>query len=122
MTVNLGGGRLFSHFTDDTGVKGISGIDSDSLEVSESVIVTKLRFAQGINSFLASEPGRIFVTLLGTDATDSQLMKIGVFGNKQKFVIQFSEETAFVLNGIRVIGEVPSRSIFFLTGGSKQER
>ncbi|MBD2776385.1 hypothetical protein [Iningainema tapete] len=118
MTVNLGGGRLFSHFTDANGIKGITGIDSDNLEVGEQVIVTELRFAQGINSFLASEPGRIFVTLLGTDATDSQLMNIGVFGDKQKFVIQFSEETAFVFNGIRILGEVPSRSIFSIPGGT----
>ncbi|MDF5730344.1 MAG: hypothetical protein PUP92_20560 [Rhizonema sp. PD38] len=118
MPVNLGGRRLFSHFTDADGIIGITEIDGYSLGIGEQVIVTELRFAQGINSFLASEPGRIFVMLLGTDATDSQLMNIGVFGEKQKFVIQFSEETAFILNGIRILGEVPSRSIFSIPGGT----
>lgn len=61
---------------------------------------------------------RIFVTLLEADATEEQLNQIGVFGDKQKFVIRFSEETAFLLNGIRVMGEVPSRSIFSIPGGT----
>lgn len=118
MTANLGGGRLFSHFTNAEGVRGITGIDDDSLEVGQEVIVSELRFGQGVNSFLASEPGRLFVTLLGADATEGQLNQIGVFGDKQKFMIQFSEETAFLLNGIRVIGEVPTRSIFSIPGGT----
>lgn len=118
MATNLGGGRIFSHFTNTEGVRGITGIDSDRIKVGEEAIVSELKFGQGVNSFLASEPGRIFVTLLGTDATEGQLNQIGVFGDKQNFVIQLSEETAFLLNGIRVMGEVPSRSIFSIPGGT----
>jgi len=104
MLYSLGGGRIFSHFTNADGVKGIAGIDAKSLELGQQIIVRELKFALGANPFLASEPGRIFVTLLGTDATDGQLMNIGVFGDKQKFVFQFSEEIAFLSNGIRVLG------------------
>jgi hypothetical protein len=118
MTPNLGEGRIFSHFTNAEGVTGITRIVSDNLEVGQQVIVSELRFGQGLNPYLTSELGRIFVTELGLDATVGQLNQIGVFGDKQKFVIQFSEETAFRLNGIRVMGEVPSRSIFSIPGGT----
>lgn len=117
-TPYLGGGRIFSHFTNTEGVTGITGIVGASLKVGQQVLVSKLRFGQGVNSFLASEPGRIFVTTLDADATDGQLMNIGVFGDKQKFVIQFLEETALVLNEIRVLGKVPSRGIFSIPGGT----
>ncbi len=45
-------------------------------------------------------------------------MNIGIFDDKQKFVIQFSEEIAFLSNEIRVLGEVPSRSIFSIPGSA----
>lgn len=84
--------RIFSHFTNAEGIQGITGIDATSLQVNQQVFVDKLQFNLGVNSFLASEPGQIFVTELGIDATDGQLMNIGVFGNKQNFAIQFSEK------------------------------
>ncbi|HAG79915.1 MAG TPA: hypothetical protein DCL61_01820 [Cyanobacteria bacterium UBA12227] len=118
ITPNLGGGRLFSHFTNAEGVTGITRIVGDNLEVSQQVIVRELLFGQGSNDYLAWEPGSIFVTELGIDATERQLNDIGVFGDKQNFAIQFSEEIAFLSNGIRVRGVMPSRSIFCIPGNT----
>lgn len=98
----LGGGRIFSHFTNAEGVTGITGIDANSLEVGQIVIINELQFGRGSNPFKALKAGDIFLTELGTDATVGQLMEHGIFEDKQKFVIQFSEETALVLNNIRV--------------------
>lgn len=110
--------RIFSHFTNAIGVKGITGIDGNSLKLHEQVSVSLLTFCLGANSFLASQPGQIFVTALGIDATEGQLMQIGVFNDKQNFVIQFSEQEAFLKNGIRIRGEKPSRSIYTIPGGT----
>ena len=96
--------RVFSHFTNAIGVKGITGINGNTLQLYDRVYVSELRFGQGVNSFLSSEPSQIFVTELGIRATDGQLMQIGVFGDRQNFVIQFSEKEAFLNNGIRVKG------------------
>ncbi|MBD2182253.1 hypothetical protein H6S82_11040 [Planktothrix sp. FACHB-1355] len=81
---------------------GITGIVGDNLEVGQQVIVSELRFGQGSNPFLANETGDIFLTDLGFEATEGKLELIGVFGDKQKFALQFSEETALLLNNIRV--------------------
>ena len=96
--------RVFSHFINAIGVKGITGINGNTLQLYDRVYVSELRFEQGVNSFLSSEPSQIFVTELGIRATDGQLMQIGVFGDRQNFVIQFSEKEAFLNNGIRVKG------------------
>jgi hypothetical protein len=98
-------------------MEGITGISANSLGGGQQKTVNQLRFAKGSNSYLATEPGRIFVTDLGLDATSGQLNQIGVFGDKQNFVIQFSEEEAFILNGVRVTGELPDRGIFTIPGG-----
>ena len=45
-------------------------------------------------------------------------MQIGVFGDKQNFVIQFSEKEAFLNNRVRVTGQVTSRSIYTIPGGT----
>jgi hypothetical protein len=118
ITPNLGEGRLFSHFTNAEGVTGITGIVGDSLDIGQQVIVSELRFGQGENDYLAWEPGSIFVTELGIDATEPQLNDIGIFGDKQNWAIQFSEETALVSNGIRVTGVMSSRSIFCIPGNT----
>lgn len=110
--------RIFSHFTNALGVKGITGIDGSTLQLYDQVYINKLEFGLGINSFLSSESGQIFVTELGVDATDGQLMQIGVFGDKQNFVIQLSEKEAVMNNGIRITGQIPSRSIYTIPGGT----
>ncbi len=110
--------RIFSHFTNAIGVKGITGIDGNTLKLYDQVNVNQLEFGLGVNSFLASQPGQIFVTELGINASEGQLMQIGVFGDKQNFVIQFSETEAFLNNRVRVTGQVPSRSIYTIPGGT----
>lgn len=57
------------------------------------------------------------MTELGIDASKGQLMNIGVFGDKQNFVIQLLEQEAFLNNEVRVTGQVPSRSIYTIPGG-----
>lgn len=110
--------RIFSHFTNAIGVKGITGIDGSTLKLYDRVYIDKLQFGLGVNSFLSSELGQIFVTELGVEATDGQLMQIGVFGDKQNFVIQFSEKEAVLNNKIRIRGQMPSRSIYTIPGGT----
>lgn len=100
--INLGRGRIFSHFTNSEGVTGITGIIGDSLDKGQEAIAEKLQFGQGSNPFYANFPGDIFVTELGVEATTGDLNLIGVFHDKQNFLIQFSEETALVLNNVRV--------------------
>ncbi len=114
---SLGRGTIFSHFTNATGANGITGVDPESLNVGQTVSVSELNFGQGINTFLAEGPGEIFVTELGADATPGQLERIGVFGDKQSFVVQFSQEAA-LLNDVRVSPVRPERSIFSILGGS----
>lgn len=113
--------RIFSHFTNAIGVKGITGINGNSLKLYDRVYVNQLQFGLGVNSFLSSESGQIFVTELGVDAKSGQLMQIGIFGDKQDFVIQFSEKEAFLNNGIRIKGQLPSRSIYTIPGGTRLE-
>jgi hypothetical protein len=107
-----GGGRVFTHFTDEAGASGITG--SGPLQVGESANVGQLTFAKGSNSFLIGE-GRIGVTDLGLDATSRELEQIGVFGARQEYGIQFSEEDAFN-SGARVTGDLPSRNIYSIPG------
>lgn len=112
------GDRIFSHFTNAKGVEGITGIDGNNLELHQQVYVNKLQFGLGVNSFLTSEAGQIFVTELGIDVTDGQLMNIGVFGDKKNFVIQLSEKEAYLKNNVRIMGQMPSRSIYTIPGGT----
>ena len=112
-----GEGRVFTHFTNAEGASGITGINATGMKAGQSTGISELQFGFGRNTFLASEPGRIFVTEHGINATQGTLNGIGVFGAKQQFAIQFSEGTAFS-QGIRIVGEMPSRSIFTIPGGS----
>jgi hypothetical protein len=66
---------------------------------------------------MADDPGDIFVTGLGADATSGQLERIDVFGEKQSFVIQFSQEAA-LLNDAKVSPAWPERNIYTIPGGS----
>ena len=115
------GDRIFSHFTNAEGVEGITGIEAKNMKVNEQILVNEIQFALGKNSFLSNATGDIFVTELGLDATDGQLMNIGVFDDKQNFVIQFSEKEAFLKNQVRVMGQKPSRSIFTIPGNTTLE-
>lgn len=105
-----------SHFTNAEGATGITSIVAERLVVGQQVIVRRLQFAHGVNSFLAHAPGDLFVTELGPEVTSGQLGRIGVFGAKQHFVIRFSEEAAF-RQGARVRGADPERSIYTIPGG-----
>ncbi|WP_230195997.1 polymorphic toxin-type HINT domain-containing protein [Streptomyces coriariae] len=90
-----GGGTIFSHFTDGGGVQGIAGVDVSGMAVGDTMEVGSLRFGTGSNDFMTTSPGDNFVTDLGRDATDGQLGRLGVFGDRRNYVIQFSQEAAF---------------------------
>jgi len=92
----LGQGTLFAHFTDAKGITGITGVNEGDLVVGQPILVKKLSFGSGNNDFLTENPGDLFVTDLGIESSQGQLESIGVFGNNQDFVIQFSQETALV--------------------------
>ncbi|WP_437913154.1 SpvB/TcaC N-terminal domain-containing protein [Sorangium sp. So ce302] len=113
----MGEGDVISHFTDAKGVEGVTGIVGNRLSVGQQVIVRELRFGVGSNEFLAGEKGRIFVTKLGDEATVGELNQIGVFGEKQSFVVQFSGEAAFT-QGARVTPELAARNIYSIPGNS----
>ncbi len=90
---------------------GITG--AGPLKVGETVGVDSLKFGRGSNNFLATNPGDNFVTDLGLDATPGQLQGIGVFGAKQQYAIQFSQEAA--LNwGVRPV--MVRENIFTIPG------
>ena len=108
-----GGGQVFTHFTDADGVAGIAGVGP--LGVGESVGVGSLKFGQGSNKFLAGASGDNFVTDLGIGASSRQLEGIGVFGAKQQYAIQFSQEAAFN-SGVRPV--MVRQNIFTIPGGS----
>jgi hypothetical protein len=108
-----GGGQIFTHFTDADGVAGIAGVGP--LNVGESVGVGSLKFGQGGNRFLAGAAGDNFVTDLGVNASARQLEGIGVFGAKQQYAIQFSQEAAFN-SGVRPV--MVKQNIFTIPGGS----
>jgi hypothetical protein len=106
-------GQIFTHFTDADGVAGIAGVGP--LNVGESVGVGSLKFGQGGNRFLAGAAGDNFVTDLGVNASARQLEGIGVFGAKQQYAIQFSQEAAFN-SGVRPV--MVKQNIFTIPGGS----
>ncbi len=112
----LGDGPV-QHFTNAAGVQGITGLSADTLQVGETVEASALSFGQGANTFLAGNAGDIFVTEIGPDATAGQLQQIGVFGDKQNYVIQFSRESAFA-NNIRLTPLFPARSIYGVSAGT----
>ncbi|WP_051845583.1 polymorphic toxin-type HINT domain-containing protein [Streptomyces globisporus] len=93
-----GGGTIYSHFTNAEGVRGIAGVDVSKMAVGETISVQRLQFKQGENEFMTQNRGDMFVTDLGRDATPGQLGRSGVFGDRQNYVIQFSQE-AGLYNG-----------------------
>jgi hypothetical protein len=109
----LGQGSIFSHFTDAEGVQGITGLEG--LAPGETAIVDELTFGMGENSFLAESNGDIFVTDLSADASSSALDQIGVFGERQAYTIQMSQET-LLQNGVRAVQARPG--IFTIPGGT----
>ena len=112
----LGEGPI-QHFTDTAGVQGISGLDAQTLQLGQTVEVAALSFGRGANTFLAGSAGDIFVTEIGASATNGQLQQIGVFGDKQNFVIQFSRESVFADNA-RLTPLFPARSVYGLPAGT----
>jgi hypothetical protein len=114
----FGGGTTFTHFTDATGLEGITGVPASSLSSGQSLTVEQLNFGMGSNPFLASAPGDIFVTDLSATASAGELNGIGVFGAKQSFAIQFSQESA-LLNGATPILQRPG--IFTIPGGTTMQ-
>lgn len=128
----LGAGPI-QHFTDAAGVQGITGlilgeyilIDkqgikrliSGELAVGQTVSVERLSFGQGSNTYLATNPGDIFVTEIGPETTAGKLASIGVFGDRQDYVIEFSRESAFA-HGVRLDPSFPARSIFGIPQGT----
>ncbi|MFF0437485.1 polymorphic toxin-type HINT domain-containing protein [Streptomyces sp. NPDC004327] len=113
-----GGGDIFSHFTDARGVRGIAGVDVSEMSIGHTIEVNSLRFGQGENGFLATSSGDMFATTLGRDATAGQLGRIGVFGDRQNYVIQFSQEAAFD-HGVRPVMNPGNSSIFTFPGGTE---
>ncbi len=67
---------------------------------------------------MASAPGDIFVTDLPATASAGELHGIGVFGAKQSFAIQFSQETALA-NGVRPL--LQKANIFTIPGGTAMQ-
>ena len=57
------------------------------------------------------------MTEIGIDATAGQLQQIGIFGDKQEYVLQFSRESAFA-HGVRLSPLYPARSIFGIPQGT----
>ena len=90
-------------------------MDAASLKVGQRVGVNSLRFGQGSTDFLATQPGDIFVTDVGPGASAGQLEHLGVFGERQDFAVQFSQESA-ILQGIRPV--MVRAGIFTIPGGS----
>lgn len=118
--VKLGGGDALQHFTDARGVSGITGVSEKvlaGLKPGEQVVVNSAKFKPGVNSFLTGEGGGVGVTKLGSDALPSQLEGIGVFGAKQQYVIEFSQES-MIQSGVRSRADMPSRSIWSIPGDS----
>lgn len=111
-----GGGDIFSHFTDARGARGITGVGE--MEVGQTVVVRSIQFGQGSNEFMSTGAGDMFVTTLGRDATPGQLGRVGVFGDRQNYVVQFSQEAAFV-HDVRPVMNPGNSSIFTMPGGSQ---
>lgn len=96
-------------------MKGIAGVEPTRLQVGQSASVNSLEFGQGSTDFLATQPGDNFVTDVGPEASQGQLERLGVFGEKQNYAIQFSQESA-ILQGIRPT--MVREGIFTIPGGS----
>lgn len=113
--------RIFNHFTNLQGTSGITGVNPKALQnlkPGESITVDELNFGKGTNTFMANSANDIFVTDLPVTSGSGQLNNIGVFGDKQGFVISFSEAAAFG-QGVRVRGANSVRGIFTIPGGSR---
>lgn len=106
------------HFTDAAGVRGITSLETNTLQIGQPVEVVALSFGQGANTFLAGSAGDIFVTEAGPFATTGQLQRIGVFGDKQNYVIEFSRESVF-RNNARLTPLFPARGIYGLPAGTR---
>jgi hypothetical protein len=117
-----GSGRTISHYTDINGASGITNIDKKVLEqvdVGEGIVIQELKFGEGKTSFLTSQnkPGEIFVTDLAFPLSSGKLNQIGVFGEKQNWVLLFSEEDAFLQNA-RIIPQIADRGIYSIPSNS----
>jgi hypothetical protein len=112
----MGKTRIVTHFTDLKGLEGITGLVGESLLVGQAITLNVIRFGRGTNSFNALRPGDIFVTELGPDATDLQLVLIGVRGAKKQFALSFSDQDAFE-SGARVEPSIPESGIFVIPSG-----
>ena len=88
------------------------------MSVGQTITVKNLQFGTGANEFMATSQGDMFATDLGRDATSGQLGRIGVFGDRQNFVIQFSQEAAFNA-GVRPVMNPGNSSIFTFPGGTQ---
>jgi RHS repeat-associated protein len=116
--VNIGRGDAIQHFTDLKGASGITGVSEEALaglKPGQKVVIDSAHFKPGANPFLTGEGGGVAVTKLGTDATAGQLERVGVFGDKQQFVVEFSRET-LLTNKIPLEAVRPERSIFSIAG------
>jgi len=116
--VNIGRGDAFQHFTDVKGASGITGVSEDvlaGLKPGQQLVVDAAHFRPGVNTFGTGEGGGVGVTKLGSDALPGQLNGIGVFGSKQQYVIEFSQE-AVISNGVQIRADWPSRSMWSLPG------
>ncbi|MEG5111042.1 RHS repeat-associated core domain-containing protein [Microcoleus sp. AT8-A4] len=121
----FGNERVFAHFTSAEAIKGITGISISRLKrlkVGETVVVRKLKFKKGTNAFNTQASNDVFVTELQADATSGQLNQVGVFGDRQNFVIQFSGDEMMERNGILVRGAMLSNggSIFSIPAAGRQ--
>lgn len=107
----MAGELIFTHFTDAAGLEGITGLTADELLVGETVEIDHIYFGAGLNSFLTSEVGRIFLTGLGPEASALRLALIGIFTAQQQFAIRVSAETLHN-NRVAYFCENAQRSIY----------
>jgi hypothetical protein len=96
-------GPIFTHFTNARGAAGITGIDVSNMQVGETVEISTINFGSGQNAYNSNMPGDNFVTDLSSSASSGQLSRIGVYGDKQAYAIEFDGATAFS-QGVRVSG------------------
>jgi hypothetical protein len=113
----MGKRRILTHFTDDRGLAGITGLASDALKVGKVIVINSIQFGIGLNSNFAQRYGDIFVTELPPNSNAGLLMQIGVFGMKQQFAISFDAEDAFH-SGVRINDGWAERNIFVVAANS----
>jgi RHS repeat-associated protein len=111
---DIGGGQIFTHFTDAEGVQGITSVEG--LEAGETATVDQLTFGEGTNAYNANEAGDIFVTNLAADSSGASLSQIGIQEARQQFAIQMSRET-LLENGITP-GLSSLSNVFTIPGNS----